>query len=96
LQQSEGAHFENTAQMERASDFKRHDGIWIYSSNLNSPEFEPIERKWVLYWLCRARFIKTKNYLKELKPFTTLPIKEVDQQQLIWLNYTNFVKEGQI
>jgi hypothetical protein len=34
--------------MERAgSDFKRHDGLWIYSSNLNSPEFEPIERKWV-------------------------------------------------
>jgi peptidyl-dipeptidase Dcp len=44
--------------------------------------------------LCRVRFIKTKIIQK--KTLTTLPIKEVDQEQqrLIWLNYTNFVKEG--
>jgi peptidyl-dipeptidase Dcp len=74
LQQSEGAHFENTAQMERASDL-RHDGIWIYSSNLNSPEFEPIERKWVLYWLCRARFIKTKKLFKRIETLYNSPDK---------------------
>jgi hypothetical protein len=46
------------------------------SSNLNSPEFEPIEREMGPYWLlCRARFIKTK--IIQIEPS---PEKEVDQR----------------
>jgi peptidyl-dipeptidase Dcp len=42
-----------------------------------------------------SKIYQTK-IIQKVKP-TTLPIKEVDQkkqQRLIWLNYTNFVKEG--
>jgi peptidyl-dipeptidase Dcp len=46
----------------------------IYSSNLNSPEFEPIEREMgPILLLCRVRFIKTK--IKRIETLTILPIK---------------------
>jgi peptidyl-dipeptidase Dcp len=55
--------------MERAgSDFKRHDGLWIYSSNLNSPEFEPIEREMGPLASLSSKIYQNKNYSKELKP----------------------------
>jgi Zn-dependent oligopeptidase len=40
--------------------------------------------------------LSKQKLFKRIETFTTLPIKEVDkeQQRLIWLNYTNFVKEG--
>jgi hypothetical protein len=40
-------------------------------------------------------FIKTK-IIQRIETLYNSPIKEVDQEQqrLIWLNYTNFVKEG--
>jgi hypothetical protein len=38
--------------------------VWIYSSNLNSPEFEPIERKWVRIGFFVEQDLSNKNYSK--------------------------------
>jgi peptidyl-dipeptidase Dcp len=56
--------------MERAGmDFKRVMTVYgIYSSNLNSPEFETIEREMgPILLLCRVRFIKTKKLFKRIE-----------------------------
>jgi hypothetical protein len=66
--------------MERAgSDFKRHDGLWIYSSNLNSPEFEP-KGKWVCIGFFVEQDLSKQKLFKRIETLTTLPIKEVDQR----------------
>jgi peptidyl-dipeptidase Dcp len=93
--------FENTiAQMERAgSDFKRVMTVYgIYSSNLNSPEFEPIEREMgpILASLS-SKIYQNKKLFKRIETLYNSPDKgklTKEQQRLIWLNYTNFVKEG--
>ena len=93
--------FENTiAQMERAGkDFKRVMTVYgIYSSNLNSPEFEPIEREMgpILASLS-SKIYQNKKLFKRIETLYNSPDKGKltrEQERLIWLNYTNFVKEG--
>jgi peptidyl-dipeptidase Dcp len=93
--------FENTiAQMERAgNDFKRVMTVYgIYSSNLNSPEFEPIQREMgpILASLS-SKIYQNKKLFKRIETLYNSPDKgklTKEQQRLIWLNYTNFVKEG--
>jgi peptidyl-dipeptidase Dcp len=93
--------FENTiAQMERAGkDFKRVMTVYgIYSSNLNSPDFEPIEREMgpILASLS-SKIYQNKKLFERIETLYNSPDKEKltkEQQRLIWLNYTNFVKEG--
>jgi peptidyl-dipeptidase Dcp len=80
-------------------DFKRVMTVYgIYSSNLNSPEFEPIEREMgpILASLS-SKIYQNKKCLKELKSCNP-PIKEVDQRatKLIWLNYNQFCQGRQI
>jgi peptidyl-dipeptidase Dcp len=60
--------------MERAgSDFKRVMTVYgIYSSNLNSPEFEPIEGKWVRYSLS-SKIYQKKKLFKRIETLTLLP-----------------------
>jgi peptidyl-dipeptidase Dcp len=54
--------------MERAgSDFKRHDGLWIYSSNLNSPEFEPIEREMGPLASLSSKIYQNKKLFKRIE-----------------------------
>jgi peptidyl-dipeptidase Dcp len=64
--------------MERAgSDFKRVMTVYgIYSSNLNSPEFEPIEREMgpILASLS-SKIYQNKKLFKRIETFTILPIK---------------------
>lgn len=93
--------FENTiAQMERSGkDFKRVMTVYgIYSSNLNSPEFEPIQREMgpILASLS-SKIYQNNKLFKRIETLYNSPDKEKltkEQQRLIWLNYTNFVKEG--
>jgi peptidyl-dipeptidase Dcp len=93
--------FENTiAQLERAGkDFKRVMSVYgIYSSNLSSPEFEPIEREMgpILASLS-SKIYQNNKLFKRIEALYNSPNKDKltqEQQRLIWLNYTNFVKEG--
>lgn len=95
------ATFENTiAQMERSGKvFKRVMTVYgIYSSNLNSPEFGPIEREMgpILASLS-SKIYQNKKLFKRIESLYNSPDKaklSSEQQRLIWLNYTNFVKEG--
>lgn len=93
--------FENTiAALERSGKtYNRVLSIFgIYSSNLNSPEFEPIETE----LSPKIAEVSSKMYQNE-KLFARIeklyhsPEKEkltTEQQRLIWLYYTNFVREG--
>ncbi|MEZ7505161.1 M3 family metallopeptidase [Flavobacterium sp. Arc2] len=93
--------FENTiAQMERAGkDFKRVMTVYgIYSSNLNSTEFEPIvtEMAPILASLSNKIYQNKKLFERIEKLYNSQEKSKLtkEQQRLIWLNYTNFVKEG--
>jgi len=93
--------FENTiAQMERSGKtFKRVSTVYgIFSSNLNSPELEPIvtEMAPILASLSN-KIYQNKKLFERIKKLYNSPEKSKltkEQQRLIWLNYTNFVKEG--
>ena len=72
--------------------------FWIYSSNMNSPEFEPIEAEMT------PKFSELSNkYYQNVKLFDRIskvynsPEKNKltdEQQRLVWLYYSNFVREG--
>ena len=93
--------FENTiAAMERSGKaFKRIVTVYgIYSSNISTPEFEPIEREMgpVLASLS-SKIYQNKKLFERIEALYNSPDKSKltkEQQRLIWLNYTNFVKEG--
>jgi peptidyl-dipeptidase Dcp len=93
--------FENTiAAMERSGKaFKRIVTVYgIYSSNISTPEFEPIEREMgpILASLS-SKIYQNKKLFKRIEALYNSPDKSKltkEQQRLIWLNYTNFVKEG--
>lgn len=70
----------------------------IYSSNMNSPEFEPIETEMT------PKFSETNNKIyqntklfKRIETVYNSPGKSKltpEQQRLIWYHYSNFVREG--
>jgi peptidyl-dipeptidase Dcp len=68
----------------------------IYSSNLNSPEFEPIEREMGPILVLSSKIYQTKNYLR-IETFTTPDKGKLtqEQQRLIWLNYTILSRKEQ-
>lgn len=93
--------FENTiAQMERSGkSFKRVSTVYgIFSSNLNSPEFVPIQTEvGPMLASLSNKIYQNKKLFERIEKLYNSPQKSKltkEQQRLIWLNYTNFVKEG--
>lgn len=70
----------------------------IYSSNMNRPEFEPIETELtpMLYDLGNKIYQNSKLF-KRIETVYNSPSKAKltqEQQRLVWIYYTNFVREG--
>lgn len=98
---SKPATFENTiVAMEKAGKkLSQVKAVFdIYSSNMNSPEFEPIETE------LTPKFFETNNKMyQNTKLFNRIesvynsPGKSkltAEQQRLVWYHYSNFVREG--
>ena len=70
----------------------------IYSSNMNSPEFEPIETEMTpkIYDLSNKVYQNTKLFARISKVYNAPSTKKLtkEQQRLVWLYYSNFVREG--
>lgn len=70
----------------------------IYSSNMNSPEFEPIETELtpMLYDLGNKVYQNKKLFTRIAAVYNAPATKKLttEQQRLAWLYYTNFVREG--
>ncbi len=70
----------------------------IYSSNMNSAEFEPIETEMtpLIYAVSNKVFQNKKLFQRIEKIYTSPETKKLnaEQQRLVWLYYTNFVREG--
>ena len=70
----------------------------IYSSNMNSPEFEPIETEMTpkFYELSNKYYQNAKLFARISKVYTAPSNKKLtgEQQRLVWLYYSNFVREG--
>ncbi len=70
----------------------------IYSSNMNSPEFEPIETEMTpkVYELNNKIYQNTKLFARISKVYNSPVTKKLtkEQQRLVWLYYSNFVREG--
>ncbi|TDE06423.1 M3 family metallopeptidase [Flavobacterium hiemivividum] len=93
--------FENTiAQMERSGKtFRRVSTVYgIFSSNLNSPEFVPIQSEvGPMLASLSNKIYQNKKLFERIETLYNSAQKSKltkEQQRLIWLNYTNFVKEG--
>jgi peptidyl-dipeptidase Dcp len=95
------ATFTNTiAAMEKAG--KRYSQIYavfgIYSSNMNSPEFEPIETEMTpkMYELNNKIYQNAKLFDRISKVYNSPNKKKLtkEQQRLVWFYYSNFVREG--
>lgn len=70
----------------------------IYSANMNSPEFEPIETEMApkLYELSNKIYQNAKLFARISKVYNSPSIKKLtkEQQRLVWLYNSNFVREG--
>lgn len=70
----------------------------IYSSNMNSPEFEPIETEMTpkVYDLSNKIYQNSKLFARISKVYNSPDKKKLtnEQQRLVWLYYSNFVREG--
>lgn len=70
----------------------------IYSSNLNSSEFEPIETEMTpqIYAVSNKVFQNKKLFERIEKIYLSPETKKLsaEQQRLVWLYYNNFVREG--
>lgn len=93
--------FDNTiAAMERSGKtYTRILAIFgIYSSNMNSPEFKPIEAEMSpkIAAVSSKMYQNKKLFLRIEKLYNSPEKKKLtqEQQRLIWLDYTNFVREG--
>ena len=95
------ATFTNTiVAMEKAG--KRFSQVYavfgIYSSNMNSPEFEPIETEMTpkIYDLSNKVYQNAKLFARISKVYNSPSTKKLtkEQQRLVWLYYSNFVREG--
>lgn len=98
---SKPATFENTiVAMEKAGKkLSQVKAVFdIYSSNMNSPEFEPIETE------LTPKFFETNNKMyQNTKLFNRIATVynsseknklTAEQQRLVWYHYSNFVREG--
>jgi peptidyl-dipeptidase Dcp len=93
--------FENTiAAMERAGRTLDRVGTvyGIWSSNMNSPEFQPIEREMAPKLAAFSDQITQNAALfRRIETVYNSPAKASltpEQQRLTWLTYTNFVRSG--
>lgn len=70
----------------------------IYSSNMNSPEFEPIETEMTpkVYDLSNKIYQNAKLFARISKVYNAPSTKKLtkEQQRLVWLYYSNYVREG--
>ncbi|MET0945795.1 MAG: M3 family metallopeptidase [Flavobacterium sp.] len=70
----------------------------IYSSNMNSPEFEPIEAEMSPKLSdLNDKVYQNKKLFSRIEKLYNSPEKKKlngEQQRLVWLYYTNFVREG--
>ncbi len=70
----------------------------IYGSNINSPEFEPIEAEMSpkMSALNDKKYQNSKLFSRIEKLYNSPEKKKLnsEQQRLVWLYYTNFVREG--
>ena len=95
------ATFTNTiVALEKAG--KRYSQIYavfgIYSANMNSPEFEPIETEMTPKFseLNNKYYQNAKLFSRIAKVYNDPATKKLtsEQQRLVWLYYSNFVREG--
>lgn len=93
--------FENTIiALERAGKtYTRLVAVFgIYSSNLNSPEFEPIENEMgPVMAALSSKMYQNKKLFVRIEKLYNAPEKQKltkEQQRLLWLYYSNFVREG--
>ena len=98
---SEAATFFNTIEaLEKIG--KKFNQIYaifgIYSSNMNSPEFEPIETEMTPKFseVSNKFYQNTKLFARISTIYNSKEIKAFspEQQRLTWLYYSNFVREG--
>lgn len=70
----------------------------IYSSNMNSPEFEPIETEMTPKFseVSNKFYQNTKLFERISTVYNSNEFKSLtpEQQRLVWLYYSNFVREG--
>lgn len=70
----------------------------IYSANMNSPEFEPIEREMTPKFseFNNKYYQNAKLFARISKVYNAPETKKLtgEQQRLVWLYYSNFVREG--
>lgn len=70
----------------------------IYSSNISSPEFEPIETEMSPKMSSlNDKMYQNKKLFSRIEKLYNSPEKKKlnsEQQRLVWLYYTNFVREG--
>lgn len=95
------ASFENTiVELEKAG--KKLTQVYvvfgIYSSNMNSPEFEPIETEMTPKFseFSNKYYQNAKLFARISKVYNSPTTKKLtaEQQRLVWLYYSNFVREG--
>ena len=95
------ATFDNTiVAMEKAG--KRFNEVYvifgIYSSNINSPEFEPIETEMTPKFseVSNKIYQNGKLFARISAIYNSPEVKKLtsEQQRLVWLYYSNFVREG--
>lgn len=93
--------FENTiAAMERAGKqlnrVQRIYGIW--SGNMSSPDFQEVQREMAPKLAAFAdKIIQNKSLFNKIEAVYNSPEKSKltgEQQRLIWVHYTNFVRSG--
>lgn len=70
----------------------------IYSSNMNSPEFEPIETEMTpKFSELNNKYYQNAKLFERISKVYNSPEKDKltsEQQRLVWLYYSNFVREG--
>jgi peptidyl-dipeptidase Dcp len=70
----------------------------IYSANMNSPEFEPIETEMTpKFSELNNKYYQNAKLFERISKVYNSPEKEKltpEQQRLVWLYYSNFVREG--
>jgi peptidyl-dipeptidase Dcp len=95
------ANFENTI-VELEKTGKKLNQVYaafgIYSANMNSPEFEPIETEMTpKFSEYNNKFYQNGKLFDRIsKVYTDPATKKLtgEQQRLVWLYYSNFVREG--
>lgn len=97
----EAPNFENTiAAMERAGDalsrVQTYYGVW--SSTMNGPEFQAVEREMAPKLAAFSdKIAQNETLFRRIEAVYNSPEKSAltpEQQRLVWLNYTNFVRSG--